>query len=86
MIVNVTSGLALAPKQSAPVYCAAKAGLRSFTKSLRYQERARAPHVRVVEVLPPLVDTDMTRGRGRGKMSREPALPKSSAASRRVTM
>jgi uncharacterized oxidoreductase len=69
MIVNVTSGLALAPKQSAPVYCAAKAGLRSFTKSLRYQARARAPHVRVVEVLPPLVDTDMTRGRGRGKMS-----------------
>lgn len=71
MIVNVTSGLALAPKQSAPVYCAAKAGMRSFTKSLRYQARARAPHVRVVEALPPLVDTDMTMGRGRGKMSPE---------------
>ena len=68
MVVNVTSGLALAPKQSAPVYCAAKAGLRSFTKALRYQARARAPHIRIVEALPPLVDTDMTRGRGRGKI------------------
>ena len=69
MIVNVTSGLALAPKQSSPVYCAAKAGLRSFTKALRYQAQARAPHVRIVEALPPLVDTHMTEGRGRGKIS-----------------
>jgi uncharacterized oxidoreductase len=69
MIVNITSGLALAPKQSSPVYCAAKAGLRSFTKALRYQAKARAQHVRIVEALPPLVDTDMTRGRGRGKIS-----------------
>jgi uncharacterized oxidoreductase len=71
MIVNVTSGLALAPKQSSPVYCAAKAGLRSFTKALRYQAQARAPHVRIVEALPPLVDTQMTRGQGRGKISPE---------------
>lgn len=71
MIVNVTSGLALAPKQSSPVYCATKAGLRSFTKALRYQAQARAPHVRIVEALPPLVDTGMTKGRGRGKISPE---------------
>lgn len=71
MIVNVTSGLALAPKQSSPVYCATKAGLRSFTKALRYQAHVRAPHVRIVEALPPLVDTGMTRGRGRGKISPE---------------
>lgn len=71
MIVNVTSGLALAPKQSSPVYCATKAGLRSFTKALRYQTKARAPHVRIVEALPPLADTDMTKGRGRGKISPE---------------
>lgn len=71
MIVNVTSGLALAPKQSSPVYCATKAGLRSFSKALRYQAQARAPHVRVIEALPPLVDTDMTIGRGRSKISPE---------------
>lgn len=70
-IVNITSGLALAPKQSSPVYCATKAGMRSFTKALRYQAADRAPQLRVIEALPPLVDTDMTRGRGRSKISAE---------------
>lgn len=66
-IVNVTSGLALAPKASAPTYCASKAGLRSFTKALRYQLN---PHkIKVFEVLAPLVDTAMTAGRGSGKIS-----------------
>lgn len=72
-LVLVTSGLALAPKRSSPVYCASKAGLRSFAKALRAQW---APWGwRVVEALPPLVDTDMTRGRGTRKLS-----PRSAAA------
>jgi uncharacterized oxidoreductase len=29
--------------------------------------------VRVIEALPPIVDTDMTRGRGRGKISAQAA-------------
>ena len=66
-IVNVSSGLALVPKQSAPVYCGTKAGLHIFTKALRYQ----LPGIRVFEIIPPLVDTAMTRGRGRGKLSPE---------------
>jgi short-subunit dehydrogenase involved in D-alanine esterification of teichoic acids len=66
-IVNVSSGLALAPKASAPTYCASKAGLHSYTKALRYQLETSG--VRVFETLPPLVDTDMTRGRGTGKIS-----------------
>lgn len=70
-IVNVTSGLALTPKKSSPVYCATKAGLRSFTRALRYQCEDRLPHVHVVEALPPLVDTRMTRGRGSAKISAE---------------
>lgn len=72
-IVNVTSGLALAPKTSSPVYCATKAAVRSFTKSLRYQCEDAAPQVRVIEVVMALVDTDMTAGRGRGKISAERA-------------
>ena len=36
-IINVGSALAFHPKQSAPVYCASKAGIHNFSKSLRYQ-------------------------------------------------
>lgn len=68
-IVNITSGLALAPKPSAPVYCATKAAVRTFTRALRYQCQDAAPHVQVIDAVLPLVDTDMTRGRGRGKIS-----------------
>lgn len=68
-IVNITSGLALAPKASAPVYCATKAAVRTFTRALRYQCRESAPDVHVIEAVLPLVDTDMTRGRGEGKIS-----------------
>lgn len=75
-IVFVTSGLALAPKSASPVYCATKAGLRSFCKAMRGQLRAAGSSVRVLEALPPLVDTDMTRGRGKGKISAEVAARK----------
>lgn len=67
-IVNVTSGLAIAPRAGGPVYCASKAGLRSFTQSLRHN--LRDSNVHVIEALPPVVDTAMTRGRVSGnKMS-----------------
>jgi uncharacterized oxidoreductase len=72
-VVNVSSGLGIAPKRSAPVYCATKAGVRSFTRALRYQCRTGAAGVRVVDVVMPLVDTDMTRGRGRSAITPEAA-------------
>ena len=56
-IVNVTSGLALAPSPAAPGYSAAKSGLHAFTRALRRQ--LRGTPVRVFEVLPPMVDTPM---------------------------
>ncbi|MCW6009195.1 SDR family NAD(P)-dependent oxidoreductase [Micromonospora sp. CPCC 205371] len=68
-IVNITTGLALAPKRSAPVYCATKAGVRVFTRALRYQCQDAAPHIQVIDTVMTLVDTDMTRGRGRDKIS-----------------
>lgn len=70
-VVHVSSILAMAPKQTAPVYCATKAAVRSFSKALRYQLEEGAPTVRVFEVLPPLVDTEMTRGRSGRKLSPE---------------
>ena len=70
-IVNVSSGLAIAPKSSAPVYCATKAALHIFSKALRYQMEDAAPNIAVVEAILPLVDTNMTRGRGKEKISPE---------------
>lgn len=68
-IINVSSGLAITPKASAPVYCASKAAIHSFTQSLRYQCEKESPCIQVFEVVPPLVDTDMTYGRGAKKLS-----------------
>lgn len=56
-IVNITSGLAFVPLARLPIYSATKAGLRSFTLSLRHQ-LARTP-IRVVEIVPPAVNTDL---------------------------
>jgi uncharacterized oxidoreductase len=69
----ITSGLAVAPKQSSPVYCAAKAGLRTYVKCLREQARQHQSRMLVSEVIMTLVDTDMTRGRGDGKISPQQA-------------
>ena len=66
-IINVTSGLAIAPRSGGPVYCATKAGLRSYTQALRAQ--LAGSNVHVIEALPPVVDTQMTAGRGGKKMS-----------------
>jgi uncharacterized oxidoreductase len=66
MIVNVTSGLAIAPRASGPIYCATKAGLRSYTMALRAQLAKTRVHV--MEVLPPVVETRMTAGNKHKKM------------------
>ena len=59
-IVNISSGLALVPLASAPLYCASKAALHSFTMSLRHQ--LRHTNIQVTELLPPLVQTNLHRG------------------------
>ncbi|WP_188237144.1 SDR family oxidoreductase [Sphingopyxis sp. LK2115] len=66
-IVNVTSGLAIAPRAGGAIYCATKAGLRSYTQAIRHL--LKDSNVRVIEALPPVVDTNMTAGRGGKKMS-----------------
>lgn len=68
-IVNISSGLAIAPKRTAPVYCASKAGLRIFSRALRYRCEDATPSIRVVDVIMAFVDTGMTRGRGAHKLS-----------------
>ncbi|WNG28694.1 SDR family NAD(P)-dependent oxidoreductase [Cystobacter fuscus] len=56
-ILNVTSGLAFAPLAFAPIYCATKAALHSFTLSLRQQLADTA--LQVIEIVPPAVNTDL---------------------------
>jgi uncharacterized oxidoreductase len=69
VVVMVTSGYALLPATRAPTYSATKAGLRSFTMSLRRQ--LKSVGIRVVEIVPPLVDTPRTKSVPAKKMSVE---------------
>jgi uncharacterized oxidoreductase len=69
MIVNVTSGLAIAPRAGGPVYCATKSGLRSYTQAIRVQ--LASTNIHVLEVLPPVVATKMTAARDGKKLSAE---------------
>jgi len=57
-IVNVTSGLAYMPFVAAPVYAATKAAIHSYSLSIR--AALKSTSVSVFELLPPMVDTDMT--------------------------
>ena len=58
-IVNITSGLAFIPLKIVPVYCATKAGLHSFSISLRSQ--LAKTNVYVFEITPPIVKTELHR-------------------------
>jgi len=69
MIVNVTSGLAIAPRSGGPVYCATKAALRSYGQAIRHQLRGTRVHL--LEALPPVVETKMTAARTQRKMPPE---------------
>ncbi len=67
IILNVNSGLALVPKTTSAIYCATKGALNTFSQSLRHQ--LRDTQVKVLQAFLPLVDTPMTEGRGRGKLT-----------------
>ena len=67
VILNVNSGLAIAPKTSSAIYCATKGALNIFSLSLRYQ--LKNTQVQVLQAFLPLVDTPMTQGRGKSKMT-----------------
>lgn len=71
-IVNVSSGLAFVPLPMSPVYCAAKAGMHSYTQSLRTQLAGSA--VRVIELAPPAVETPLLRGEFASEMQGQKAM------------
>jgi uncharacterized oxidoreductase len=57
-VINVSSGLAFVPLPPAPIYCATKAAIHSYTQSLRFQLEETG--VEVIELMPPAVKTDLT--------------------------
>jgi uncharacterized oxidoreductase len=59
-IINITSGLAFAPLSFMPVYCATKAAMHSFSLTLRHQ--LSKTHIKVFEIAPPTVDTELDKG------------------------
>lgn len=75
-IVNVSSGLAFVPFAAAPVYSATKAFVHAWTQGLRAQLGGTS--VRVVELMPPVVDTPMVEELD-GAFSRMPPTELASA-------
>ena len=66
-IINVSSGLGFIPIALMPVYGATKAAIHSFSISLRHQLKDTS--IKVFEIIPPIVDTDLDRG-ARGPVNR----------------
>jgi len=62
-IINISSGLGFVPIASMPVYCATKAAIHFFSISLRHQLKDTS--IKVFEIIPPMVDTELDKGRRR---------------------
>jgi uncharacterized oxidoreductase len=56
-LMTVSSGLAFVPLAMTPAYCATKAAIHSYSQSLRYQ--LRDTRLRVIELVPPYVQTEL---------------------------
>jgi NAD(P)-dependent dehydrogenase (short-subunit alcohol dehydrogenase family) len=76
-IVNIASGAALRPLEQRTAYCAAKAGLVMFGKTLAVD--LAAYHIRVNAICPGIIDTPLFRASWEGP-SRRPSWPASSTA------
>jgi uncharacterized oxidoreductase len=58
-IINVSSGLGFMPMPNTPVYSATKAAIHTYSLVLRQQLKDTS--VRVIEIVPPMVDTDLNK-------------------------
>ena len=56
-IINSSSGLAFVPLPTAPIYCATKAAIHSYTQSLRVQ--LQNTNIKVFELVPPSTNTPL---------------------------
>ena len=81
-VVNVSSGLAYAQIAAAPVYCATKAALHSWSRSLRLQLESTS--VRVFEMLPPRVESELGEGSALTNADRGRQMPADEYAHRAI--
>lgn len=70
-IINTTSVLSYVPSLLEATYSASKTALAFYTKSLREHLRIANSHVKVFELLPPAVETELIAHRKVKKMSTE---------------
>jgi uncharacterized oxidoreductase len=70
-IINTTSILSLVPSVIEPTYSASKVALHFYTETLRKHLQFLKSNVKVFELLPPVVATEMTADRNNKKMSTE---------------
>lgn len=77
-VVNVSSGLGFIPITIMPVYCATKAALHSFSLSLRHQ--LKDTPVKIFEIIPPTVDTELDKGAREKRGQKERGIPPSEVA------
>jgi uncharacterized oxidoreductase len=68
-IINIESIVSYLPHAVIATYSASKAALHSYSQSLRLVLKKTYPHIRIFEVFPPFVDTDMTKGFDTDKLS-----------------
>ena len=83
LIVNVSSGLAFVPMLAAPVYCATKAAMHSYSQSLRGQLEGTG--VTVVELAPPGVETPLFRTEFEAETKGQKAMPVAVLAEKAIT-
>lgn len=72
-IINISSGLAFVPLSFMPVYCATKAAVHSLSLSLRHQ--LKNTNIKVFEIAPPAVDTELGSDRRADKTQTHGGLP-----------
>jgi len=77
-IINVSSGLGFIPIARMPIYCATKAAIHSLSLSLRHQLKDTS--VKVFELIPPTVDTNLDKGARAASAYKDRGIPPAEVA------
>lgn len=73
VLINVSSGLAYVPFSQAPVYSGTKSALHFWTQAIRPQLKEHT--IKVIELLPPVVDTKLAKDASLEDDNLKPMLP-----------